>query len=68
MRGFKVEEATGEEEEEVTPNPEMEKSDEYEFLRIGRQLKYADVERAVSRVQSMARSPQARQHEIGRKV
>lgn len=57
LRGFKAEGAMG---EVVTPHPKVEKSDEYEFLRIGRQLKYADVEKALSRVKSMARSPEAR--------
>ncbi|TYJ96237.1 calmodulin-binding transcription activator 3-like isoform X3 [Cucumis melo var. makuwa] len=57
LRGFKAEGAMG---EVVTPHPKMDKSDEYEFLRIGRQLKYADVEKALSRVKSMARSPEAR--------
>lgn len=55
LRGFKAEGATGE-----VVTPQVEKSDEYEFLRIGRQLKYADVEKALSRVKSMARSPEAR--------
>ncbi|XP_038882532.1 calmodulin-binding transcription activator 3-like isoform X3 [Benincasa hispida] len=64
LRGFKAEGATG---EVVTPHPKVEKSDEYEFLRIGRQLKYADVEKALSRVKSMARSPEAR-HQYMRMV
>lgn len=57
LRGFKAEGATG---TVVTPHPQVEKSDEYEFLRIGRKLKYAGVEKALSRVKSMARSPEAR--------
>ncbi|XP_011653672.1 calmodulin-binding transcription activator 3 isoform X2 [Cucumis sativus] len=57
LRGFKAAGVTG---EVVAPHPNMEKSDEYEFLRIGRRLKYADVEKALSRVKSMARSPEAR--------
>ncbi|XP_022137836.1 calmodulin-binding transcription activator 3-like isoform X2 [Momordica charantia] len=57
LRGFKAEGATG---TVVTPHPQVEKSDEYEFLRIGRKLKYAGVEKALSRVKSMARFPEAR--------
>lgn len=57
LRGFKAEGATG---EVASSHSQVEKSDDYEFLRIGRQLKYADVEKALSRVKSMARSPEAR--------
>ncbi|PSR97854.1 Calmodulin-binding transcription activator 3 like [Actinidia chinensis var. chinensis] len=40
--------------------PETEKCDEYEFLRIGRRQKIAGVEKALARVQSMVRHPEAR--------
>lgn len=38
----------------------IEKTDEYEFLRIGRKQKYAGVEKALARVRSMVRYPEAR--------
>ncbi|KAK9136583.1 hypothetical protein Sjap_007177 [Stephania japonica] len=40
---------------------EVEKTDEYEFLRVGRKQKAAGVEKALARVQSMVRSPEARE-------
>ncbi|KAK9161829.1 hypothetical protein Syun_008170 [Stephania yunnanensis] len=40
---------------------EVEKTDEYEFLRLGRKQKAAGVEKALARVQSMVRSPEARE-------
>ncbi|XP_015574726.1 calmodulin-binding transcription activator 3 isoform X2 [Ricinus communis] len=54
LRGFHVEKTTG----DVTT--ETDRSDEYEFLRISRKQKYAGVEKALARVQSMARDPAAR--------
>lgn len=54
LRGFRLEKAIG----DVVP--ETEKTDEYEFLRIGRKQKYAGVEKALARVTSMARNPKAR--------
>ncbi|KAJ0036031.1 hypothetical protein Pint_24238 [Pistacia integerrima] len=40
--------------------PEIDKTDEYEFLRIGRKQKFAGVEKALERVKSMVRNPEAR--------
>lgn len=40
--------------------PALEKDDEYDFLRIGRKQKAEGVEKALARVQSMARNPEAR--------
>uniref|UniRef100_A0A7N2R6B9 CG-1 domain-containing protein n=1 Tax=Quercus lobata TaxID=97700 RepID=A0A7N2R6B9_QUELO len=48
LRGFRVEKA------------KIEKTDEYEFLRIGRKQKFAGVEKALARVRSMVRYPEAR--------
>ncbi|PKI47199.1 hypothetical protein CRG98_032421 [Punica granatum] len=39
---------------------ETEKTDEYDFLRIGRKQKFDGVERALARVKSMVRDPRAR--------
>lgn len=39
--------------------PEAAKNDEYDFLRIGRKQKFADVDKALARVQSMVRYPDA---------
>ncbi|KAL6970183.1 hypothetical protein U1Q18_029887 [Sarracenia purpurea var. burkii] len=54
LRGFRREKTN---ENEL---PENEKHDDYEFLRIGRRQKFAGVEKALSRVQSMVRHPEAR--------
>ncbi|KAF8392698.1 hypothetical protein HHK36_023047 [Tetracentron sinense] len=54
LRGFRAEKAIG------NVVPESEKSDEYAFLRLGRKQKVADVEKALARVQSMVRHPEAR--------
>lgn len=40
--------------------PGLEKNDEYDFLRIGREQKAEGVKKALARVQSMARNPEAR--------
>lgn len=55
LRGFRVEAAI----EDVSP--EIKKIDEYEFLRIGRKQKVAGVEKALARVKSMVRHPEARE-------
>lgn len=39
---------------------EFEKKDEYDYLSIGRKQKFAGVEKALARVQSMVRHPEAR--------
>lgn len=39
---------------------DAEKSDEYEFLSIGRRQKSDDVKKALDRVKSMVRNPEAR--------
>lgn len=54
LRGFRVETKT------ANMAPEIDKTDEYEFLRIGRRQKYAGVEKALERVKSMVRNPEAR--------
>ncbi|XAR49745.1 hypothetical protein NMG60_11033034 [Bertholletia excelsa] len=54
LRGFRSEKA------EENVQPESEKNDEYEFLRISRKQKFAGVEKALARVQSMVRHPDAR--------
>ncbi|XP_044499184.1 calmodulin-binding transcription activator 3-like isoform X1 [Mangifera indica] len=54
LRGFRVENKT------ANMAPEIDKTDEYEFLRIGRRQKYAGVEKALERVKSMVRNPEAR--------
>jgi hypothetical protein len=41
--------------------PESEKADEYDFLRISRKQKFAGVEKALARVTSMVRNPEARE-------
>lgn len=38
----------------------VDKSDEYEFLSIGRKQKYDDVSKALARVKSMVYHPEAR--------
>lgn len=55
LRGFRVET----ESEDVSP--EIQKRDEFEFLRVGRKQKSAGVEKALERVKSMVRHPEARQ-------
>ena len=40
---------------------DINRSDEYEFLRIGRRQKSAAVEKALARVKSMVRYPEARE-------
>ncbi|GFZ13843.1 ethylene induced calmodulin binding protein [Actinidia rufa] len=54
LRGFRMEKTN------ENGVPETEKCDEYEFLRIGRRQKIAGVEKALARVQSMVRHPEAR--------
>ncbi|MQL91488.1 hypothetical protein Taro_024098 [Colocasia esculenta] len=54
LRGFRAELATGD------GQLNKGKMDEYDFLRLGRKQKVAGVERALARVQSMARYPEAR--------
>ncbi|KAL5849044.1 hypothetical protein ACOSQ4_007057 [Xanthoceras sorbifolium] len=54
LRGFRVENSNAD------VAPEREKTDEYEFLRIGRKQKCAGVEKALERVKSMVRNPEAR--------
>ncbi|XP_020108289.1 calmodulin-binding transcription activator 1-like isoform X3 [Ananas comosus] len=55
LRGFQADRAIS-----STSKQEDGKSDEYEFLRVGRKQKEAGVEKALARVQSMARNPEAR--------
>ncbi|PQQ00133.1 calmodulin-binding transcription activator 3 isoform X2 [Prunus yedoensis var. nudiflora] len=55
LRGFRVEKAV----EDVSSA--VKKNDDYEFLSVGRKQKYAGVEKALSRVRSMARQPEARE-------
>lgn len=54
LRGFHVGGTT------ATVASENETTDEYEFLRIGRKQKFAGVEKALERVKSMVRNPEAR--------
>ncbi|KAI3469225.1 hypothetical protein Pfo_025888 [Paulownia fortunei] len=54
LRGFQTEKAS-----EHAPF-HIDKNDEYEYLRIARKLKVAGVEKALARVQSMVRHPEAR--------
>ncbi|XP_021640212.2 calmodulin-binding transcription activator 3 isoform X2 [Hevea brasiliensis] len=54
LRGFRVEKLSGD------VIQETEKTNEYEFLRIGRKQKFAGVEKALARVKSMVRDPVAR--------
>ncbi|XP_038980339.1 calmodulin-binding transcription activator 1-like isoform X2 [Phoenix dactylifera] len=54
LRGFRAENASAAAEQVVG------KTDEYDFLRLGRKQKVAGVEKALARVQSMARQPEAR--------
>ncbi|PON64836.1 Notch [Parasponia andersonii] len=55
LRGFRVEKATED------ASRDIKRSDEYEFLRIGRRQKCAAVEKALLRVKSMVRHPEARE-------
>ncbi|XVF62366.1 hypothetical protein PTKIN_Ptkin09bG0002000 [Pterospermum kingtungense] len=54
LRGFRVQKSI----ENATP--EIEKDDEYEFLRVGREQKVHGIKEALSRVKSMARNQEAR--------
>ncbi|KAF9592203.1 hypothetical protein IFM89_012779 [Coptis chinensis] len=54
LRGFRADTAFG------SSQPQIEKMDDYEFLRHGRKQKVAGVEKALARVQSMVRYPEAR--------
>ena len=54
MRGFRVGQAAG------IVMPDNEKTDEYDFLSIGRKQKSDDVDKALARVKSMVRHPEAR--------
>lgn len=54
LRGFHTENAS-----EGAPS-NIDKNDEYEYLRIARKLKVAGIEKALARVQSMVRHPEAR--------
>ncbi|XP_042475983.1 calmodulin-binding transcription activator 3-like isoform X2 [Macadamia integrifolia] len=54
LRGFRAEKAIGNVENEIG------KIDEYDYLRQGRKQKVAGVEKALARVHSMARYPEAR--------
>ncbi|TQD83512.1 hypothetical protein C1H46_030893 [Malus baccata] len=55
LRGFRVEGPTED------ASSEVKKNDDYEFLSVGRKQKFAGVEKALARVQSMARQPEARE-------
>lgn len=55
LRGFRLETAIED------ASPKIKKSDEYEFLRIGRRQKVAGVEKALARVKSMIHHPEARE-------
>ncbi|XP_016574931.1 calmodulin-binding transcription activator 3 isoform X2 [Capsicum annuum] len=52
LRGFRSEKAS--------QKGALEKEDEYEYLSVGRKQKLAGVEKALARVQSMVRHPEAR--------
>ncbi|KAJ1403030.1 P-loop containing nucleoside triphosphate hydrolase [Sesbania bispinosa] len=54
LRGFRVGQPVG-----IVPK-DAEKSDEYDFLSIGRRQKSDDVKKALDRVKSMVRNPEAR--------
>ncbi|KAJ0976453.1 hypothetical protein J5N97_018418 [Dioscorea zingiberensis] len=54
LRGFYADKLGG----SIAPGDET--TDDYEFLRLGRKQKAAAVEKALARVQSMARNPQGR--------
>ncbi|KAL6008761.1 hypothetical protein ACLOJK_021987 [Asimina triloba] len=55
LRGFQADRAIGD------VDTKSRKIDEYDFLRIGRKQKTAVVEKALARVQSMVRRPEARE-------
>ncbi|KAM1083115.1 hypothetical protein TB2_021268 [Malus domestica] len=55
LRGFRVEKPTED------ASSEVKKYDDYEFLSVSRKQKFAGVEKALARVQSMARGPEARE-------
>ncbi|KAL5700685.1 hypothetical protein ACHQM5_026102 [Ranunculus cassubicifolius] len=55
LRGFRADTQEG-----GDSRPEAGKTDDYEFLRLGRKQKVAGVEKALARVQSMVRDPEAR--------
>lgn len=55
LRGFRLEKKIGD------VKPESENADEYDFLRISRKQKFAGVEKALARVTSMVRHPEARE-------
>lgn len=55
LRGFRIDRAIGGAEEED------EKADEYDFLHVGRKQKAAGFEKALARVKSMVRHPEARE-------
>ncbi|KAF5185356.1 Calmodulin-binding transcription activator [Thalictrum thalictroides] len=54
LRGFRADSAIGRSQTQIG------KIDDYEFLRLGRKQKVAGVEKALARVQSMVRYPEAR--------
>ncbi|KAA8527978.1 hypothetical protein F0562_035153 [Nyssa sinensis] len=54
LRGFRTEKTV------QNSSSDIEKNDEYDFLRIGRKQKFAGVEKALARVQSMVRHPESR--------
>lgn len=54
LRGFRIGQPFG------IVGKDAEKSDEYDFLSIGRRQKSDDVKKALDRVKSMVRSPEAR--------
>lgn len=54
LRGYRLTKAA------EAPEPDLEKDNEYDFMRIGRKQKAEGVELALARVQSMARNPEAR--------
>ncbi|KAL8481203.1 hypothetical protein ACS0TY_027110 [Phlomoides rotata] len=56
LRGFRAEEGS----EDAASNIEKKKKDEYEYLKIARKLKVAGIEKALARVRSMVRRPEAR--------
>ncbi|PKU78928.1 calmodulin-binding transcription activator 2-like [Dendrobium catenatum] len=55
LRGYRAEKAT------VTAEQEVEMADEYDFLHVGRKQKAAGIEKALARVKSMVRCPEARE-------
>ncbi|KAL0911668.1 hypothetical protein M5K25_019823 [Dendrobium thyrsiflorum] len=55
LRGYRAEKTTG------TAEKEVEMADEYDFLHVGRKQKAAGIEKALARVKSMVRYPEARE-------